>query len=54
MMRQGWRWFGPHDDVSLDVVRQAGATEVVSSLHEVPIGQAWSRTAVEERRHLIE
>lgn len=53
-MRQGWRWFGPLEPVTLDDVRQVGATAVVSALHETPIGTPWAREAVEERRHLIE
>lgn len=53
-MRQGWRWFGPRSDVSLDEVRQAGATDVVSALHEVPIGAVWTDAAVAERKNLIE
>ncbi len=53
-MRQGWRWYGPGAFVSLDDVRQAGATDVVSALHEVPIGEAWTREAVAERKHLVE
>ena len=53
-MRQGWRWFGPDAPVTLDEVRQAGATNVVSSLHEVPIGRAWTEREVAERKELIE
>jgi mannonate dehydratase len=53
-MRQGWRWFGPNAGVSLDAVRQAGATNIVSALHEAPIGHAWTRSDVADRRHLIE
>lgn len=54
-MRQGWRWYGPgRDGVSLDDIRQAGATTVVSSLHDVPIGEAWTAAAVAERKRLIE
>ncbi|MDH6256575.1 mannonate dehydratase [Bradyrhizobium sp. BR13661] len=54
MMREGWRWYGPNDPVSLDDVRQAGASDVVSALHQVPIGEAWTRKAVEERKNFIE
>ena len=54
MLRQGWRWFGPKDPVSLDDIRQAGAREIVSSMHEIPIGEAWTREAVGARKRLIE
>jgi mannonate dehydratase len=54
MLRQGWRWFGPKDPVSLDDIRQAGAREIVSSMHDIPIGQGWTRDAVAQRKRLIE
>jgi mannonate dehydratase len=53
-MRQGWRWFGPDMGVGLDEVRQAGATDVVSALHQVPIGTVWTDAAIAERKNLIE
>ena len=53
-MREGWRWFGPEADVKLDEVRQAGATDIVSALHQVPIGAVWTDAAVAERKNLIE
>jgi mannonate dehydratase len=53
-MRQAWRWFGPTDPVTLDAVRQAGATDIVSALHHVPPGEAWSASDVERHRNLIE
>ncbi|OQW82829.1 MAG: mannonate dehydratase [Proteobacteria bacterium ST_bin15] len=54
MLRQAWRWFGPQDPVPLDHIRQAGAHEIVTALHDIPIGDAWSDQAVYERKALIE
>ena len=53
-MLEGWRWYGPDDPVSLDDVRQAGASHIVTALHQVPIGEAWTRKAVEERKNVVE
>jgi mannonate dehydratase len=53
-MRQAWRWYGPHDYVSLDDVRQAGAGEIVSSLHGIPPGGEWTKQEVAERKRIIE
>lgn len=53
-MRQAWRWYGPDDPVTLDHVRQAGATEIVSALHQHAPGEVWPQQAVAERKALIE
>ncbi len=53
-MRQAWRWFGPDDPVTLDHVRQAGATDVVSALHHLAPGEAWTPAEVERHRSLVE
>ncbi|QJR80163.1 mannonate dehydratase [Alteromonas pelagimontana] len=53
-MIETWRWFGPSDGISLEMIAQAGAVGVVSSLHEIPTGQAWPLDAIIERKTLIE
>ena len=53
-MREAWRWFGPQDPVGLSHIRHTGATDVVSALHDIPIGEVWPRDAVQQHRALIE
>lgn len=48
-----WRWFGPRDPIPLAHVAQAGASGIVTALHEAPIGPAWTVEAIEARRALI-
>jgi len=53
-MRESWRWFGPNDPVGLAEIRQTGATDIVSALHDIPIGDAWPRDAIHAHKALIE
>ena len=52
-MLQSWRWYGPNDPVLLDHIRQAGATDIVTAMHENYDGQTWSYESIVERRDLI-
>ena len=53
-MRESWRWFGPNDPISIEDIRQTGATDVVSALHSLPAGQVWPINAIRKHQSLIE
>ena len=40
-MKPGWRWFGRGDAISLREIRQAGVTDVVTSLYNHKPGDLW-------------
>ena len=53
-MEETWRWFGPDDTVTLEQIRQAGASGIVTALDHVPTGEAWPAVDISERKRLIE
>lgn len=53
-MRATWRWFGPQDPMTIDWIRQSGATSVEASLSHLPPGCLWEADAIDELKGLVQ
>ncbi len=53
-MEKTWRWFGKNDKITLAMLKQIGVEGIVTALHDVPLGEVWTREKINELRSYIE
>lgn len=48
-MKQGWRWYGDNDAITLKEIKQAGVTDIVAALYERKPGEVWPVSEIKAR-----
>lgn len=53
-MERTWRWFGKNDPITLAKLKQIGVEGIVTALHDVSLGQVWTREKIHDLKTFIE
>lgn len=53
-MEKTWRWFGKNDKITLAMLKQIGVEGIVTALHDVPLGEVWTREKIHDLKAYIE
>ena len=53
-MERTWRWFGKNDKITLAMLKEIGVEGIVTALHDVPLGEVWTREKIHDLKAYIE
>ena len=53
-MERTWRWFGKNDKITLAMLKEIGVEGIVTALHDVPLGEVWTRKKIHDLKTYIE
>ena len=53
-MKHSFRWFGKKDKIKLKEILQVGVTNIVTALHDIPIGDVWDEKSIIKQKKYIE